>query len=412
MSVPTIPQHHGQDMTIVNTKLKCQVCGFEMPNPGEAGIGEAPPKHCGKYTLLLRDLKCGVCGYEMPDTVRFDEATAQPVTPVPAPPPRRKRVALQPVTVTDLVGKTWARYRIVCQLGRGGMAVVYKAYQPGLDRHVAIKFLLPQVIPDPTLIKRFKQEAKVIAKLRYPNIVTVLDFGERQGVAYLVMEYVEGETLKAKLGKPMPLESALEIASQMGRALDYAHSQGIIHRDVKPSNILLAREDWALLSDFGIAKVLEGPQQFTMTGASVGTPEYMAPEQGQGLKVDARADIYALGVVLYEMLTGRPPFSGDTPLSVMLKHVTDLLPPPRNLNANVPEAVEQVIVKAMAKDPAARYASAREMVAALESLRGTQIALAPAPSPEAPTLMEGKPAQVESESDKATGEKRRRRWPF
>lgn len=322
--------------------------------------------------VLVRDLKCNLCGFETAETVRLDVPS-----PVPAPPPaaaapsrpaRRPRVALAPATVTGLVGKTWARYRIVSQLGRGGMAIVYKAYQPSLDRYVAIKFLLPQVVPNPTMIKRFKQEAKLSASLRHPYIVAVLDFGERQKIAYLVMEYVGGETLQTKLGRPMDLARALRIAAQVASALDYAHSHGVIHRDVKPSNILLARDDWALLSDFGIAKALQSATALTQTGMFIGTPEYMAPEQGQGREVDARCDIYALGVVLFEMLAGRPPFTGDTPISVMLKHCTEPLPSPRELNPDIPEAVEEIVMTATAKEPNGRYSSAGQMAAAIEQV--------------------------------------------
>lgn len=268
--------------------------------------------------------------------------------------------------VGDLTGKQWAGYNMVSELGRGGMAVVYKARQPRLDRYVAIKLLLPRGPEDPTLIQRFNQEARLIAGLRHPNIVAVHDFGEVGGVAYLVMEYVEGETLVESLGEAMEPRRALRIAAEVARALHHAHGQGIVHRDVKPSNILLAREDWALLSDFGIAKALQNPMQLTQTGTTIGTPEYMSPEQCRGAEVDARSDIYSLGVVLYEMLTGRPPFTADTPLSVMLMHVNEPLPPPREVNAEVPEALETICLRALAKDPGGRFAAAGEFADALE----------------------------------------------
>lgn len=405
MSTLAAPIHCGQPMQIVQARMKCLVCGYETKTPGEEGLGYAHPVHCGQRMVVLRELRCGMCGFEMTDTVELQVPAEKPATPTR---PRRRQVSLEPATVTDLVGKTWGRFRIVALLGHGGMAVVYKAYQPSLERFVAIKFLLLQG-PDPAMVKRFRQEAKLIASLRHPNIVTVLDFGEKQGIAYFVMEYVEGQSLKERLGRPMALEQTLKITGQVGRALQYAHEHGIVHRDVKPSNILLARDDWALLSDFGIAKVLESPIHLTQSGAFVGTPEYMSPEQGRGMPVDARCDIYALGVVLFEMLTGRPPFSGDTPMTVLLKHISEPLPLPRSLNPSIPEEVQQAIVKATAKEPGERYASAGEMVAALGGGRIAEQAI----SPIAPTLLEEKPDQEAQEADKPPGEKRRPWfWPF
>lgn len=314
MATPEIPQHHGRPMTIVGAQVRCGVCGFESPVP-PGGLEDPAPKHCGRTMHAVRHLRCDVCGEDTSDTLLLETPDT-----LYAPPPSP---AAPPAEVADLVGEDWAGYRVVSKLGQGGMAVVYKAHQPSLNRYVAIKLLVPHGPPDPGLIQRFRQEAQLIAGLRHPNIVTVLDFGEEQGLPYLVMEFVEGETLAARMGRPLEVSAALAIAAQIGRALHYAHGEGVVHRDVKPSNVLLRGEDWALLSDFGIAKVLGSPLNLTQTGTAIGTPEYMAPEQCQGLGVDARSDIYSLGVVLYEMLTGRPPFTGDTPMSVMLKHVQD-----------------------------------------------------------------------------------------
>jgi serine/threonine protein kinase len=269
----------------------------------------------------------------------------------------------------ELLGQVIGKYRIEAFLGGGGQAKVYKAYHPALDTYVAIKVLPPYFAAEEGFVERFKQEARVIARLRHPNIVTVYDFGEEQGLTYIVMDYVVGGTLASRLGRPLPLDTTLHIVEQIGRALDYAHSRGVIHRDIKPSNILMAREDWVLLSDFGIARVMEATVRLTRTGVGVGTPEYMSPEQGQGLPVDGRSDLYSLGILLYEMLTGYVPFKAETPFGTVLKHVTDPLPPPRIHNPNIPEAIEAVIVKALAKQPEERYPSVGEMLQALHEAR-------------------------------------------
>lgn len=288
----------------------------------------------------------------------------------PAGPPGRDTPGMPAgAQLTDLVGQNWQGYEITAEIGRGGMAVVYKARQPKLDRNVAIKFLLPAGIHAETLLERFEQEAKTIANLRHPNIVTVLEFGEHQGLPYLVMEFVEGETLESTLKERMDQDRALLITAQVARALDYAHGRGIVHRDVKPSNILLARADWALLSDFGIAKVVQSPARLTEMGLTIGTPGYMAPEQARGQELDGRCDIYALGVVLFELLTGRPPFTGDTPMGLLLQHVNDPIPSPRSLNPSIPEGVEAAVLRATAKQKEDRFASAKDLAEILESLR-------------------------------------------
>lgn len=319
-------------------------------------------------------------------------AAERPAPTVPTGPPavpRTVRVPLPP-EVAGLVGRTWAGYEIVLELGRGGMAVVYKAYQRRLDRFVAVKLLLPQAGVDASLLQRFEREARVAAGLRHPNIVAVYDYGEEQGIPYLVMEYVEGETLASGLGEVVVFDRALRIVGQVAEALDHAHEKGVIHRDVKPSNVLLARRDWALLSDFGIARALESGPRLTGTGVAIGTPEYMSPEQCRGDEVDGRSDVYSLGVVLYEMLTGRAPFTADTPLSVMLKQVNDPLPAPRSLNPMLPEAVERVMVKALAKDRNYRHATAGGMVAELAGAGGGAAQARPVP-PEARPAPRPKP---------------------
>jgi branched-chain amino acid transport system substrate-binding protein len=266
----------------------------------------------------------------------------------------------------DLSGRTLGSYRIVEQIGLGGMATVYKAYQPSMDRYVALKILSTHLTQDPAFVKRFQQEARVIAKLEHPYILPVYDHGEEDGYLYLVMRFIEAGTLKDRLTKgPLSLDEVRRIVTQVGSALEYAHQRGVVHRDFKPSNVLVTPQDDCYLTDFGIAKMMEGTLGLTGSGV-IGTPHYMAPEQGQSLKVDHRADIYAMGVVVYEMVTGRVPFDAETPFAVVIKHITEPLPLPRRINPNLPEAVERVILKAMAKAPADRYQSMRDMVTAFD----------------------------------------------
>ncbi len=289
----------------------------------------------------------------------------------------------------DLSGKQLGRYQIISPLGEGGMAAVYKAYQPGMERYVALKILPQAYARDPEFTGRFEQEAKVIAKLQHPHILPVHDYGEADSYTYIVMPLVETGTLADLVrGKPpLPLQRIRRITIQVGDALDYAHSEGLIHRDVKPSNILIDNRGNCLLTDFGIAKMVEGTKHFTQTGGIVGTPHYMSPEQGSGAELTPASDIYSLGVVLYEMATGRVPFDAETPMAVVIKHMHDPLPPPSSIQTNIGPALEGVILKAMAKDPKDRYATAADMVEAIRdaiperasSTREGQVSTVPAP---------------------------------
>ena len=270
----------------------------------------------------------------------------------------------------DLTGKQFGSYRIVAPLGEGGMASVYKAYQPGIDRFVALKVLPRHFASDPQFIKRFEQEAKVLARLQHPHILPIHDYGQAEGYTYIVMSFVESGDLTDILMSQQPsLADIGRVISQVGDALDYAHSMGVVHRDIKPSNILVDMRGNCLLTDFGIAKMVEGvaSEKLTTTGHVVGTPTYMSPEQGYGKEMDGRSDIYALGVILYEMITGRVPFRAETPMAVVIKHMNDPLPPPREFNPEVPEAIERVVLKALAKNPEDRYATASDMVKGLEA---------------------------------------------
>ena len=265
----------------------------------------------------------------------------------------------------DLTGQTLGQYRIMEKIGQGGMATVYKAYQPSLDRYVAVKVLPAYLAHEPGFAARFQREARAIARLNHPNILPVHDSGQEGELSYIVMRYVEGGNLQEMLGEPWPLGRVVELITQVGGALDYAHQEGIIHRDVKPSNVLLDKGEWALLSDFGLAKMLEASVQLTKSGVGIGTPAYMSPEQGQGIRVDARSDVYSLGIVLYEMLAGRVPYEAETPMAIVIKHITAPLPLPREMNPDISEPVERVMLKALAKAPADRFQRMGEMVTAL-----------------------------------------------
>jgi serine/threonine protein kinase len=294
--------------------------------------------------------------------------------------------------MSTLIGKKLGHLEVVEQIGQGGMATVYKAYQPALDRFVAIKVLPATYAKDPTFMERFVREARAIAKLYHPHILPVHDFGEQDGTTYIVMEYVSGGTFKKKLkqGQPMALREAIDLILQACQALECAHQNNIVHRDVKPGNMLLRSDSFMLLSDFGIAKILESNTVLTRTGVGIGTPQYMSPEQGTGSAVDGRSDIYSLGIVLYQAVTGRVPFGspGDAPLMISLKHVSDPLPPPRQFAPDLPPMVEQVIVKALEKDPARRFQTATEMIDALSNinmaLRGPTVGFSSAFSAIAP----------------------------
>ncbi len=275
--------------------------------------------------------------------------------------------------MNNLIGQSIGRYHIVEQLGAGGMAYVYKAYDTRLERNVAIKVIRNDLFGNSVIeriLKRFEREAKAMAHLSHPNIVKVLDYGEHDDSPYLVMELISGGTLKQLLGKPMLYTSAVRLLEPVGRALAYAHSENILHRDVKPSNILITSTGEPILTDFGIAKLLDSDdgQTLTGTGVGIGTPEYMAPEQGLGKPVDGRTDVYSLGIVFYELITGRKPFAADTPLAVLLKQVNDPFPMPGKLIPDLPDDVDHVIFKAMAKDPADRYQSMNNFVHALNNL--------------------------------------------
>src|SRR5258706_2022031 len=288
------------------------------------------------------------------------------------------------IDMTDLFGQYLGRYYLAERLGEGGMAVVYKAHDTRLERDVAIKIIRSGAFPADALgevLKRFEREAKSLAKLSHPNIVKVHDYGEHEGSPYLVMEYMPGGTLKKILGKPIPWQIALRLLLPVARGVEYAHKRGIVHRDIKPTNILITESGDPMLSDFGIAKLFEGDQttNLTGTGMAVGTPEYMAPEQWDG-KPNPQSDLYSLWIILYEMVTGRKPYIADTPVSLLLKQATEPLPPPHQFVADLPEATEALLVKSLARDLRDRFADMKTLIRAMEAL------LASAPTVQSPQL--------------------------
>ena len=272
-------------------------------------------------------------------------------------------------------GTIVGNYRIIELIGRGGMAEVYRARHVGLDIDVSIKFIRMERFPQemlPEIVKRFQNEAKRMAKLSHPNIVKVTDYGTYQGIPYFVMEYLSGGTLKQYLGRPMPYRQAVRLLLPIANALAYAHFKDVVHRDVKPGNILITKDGIPMLSDFGVAKVMnsEETQGLTATGVGIGTPEYMAPEQAVGEKIDHRVDEYSLGVILYELVTGRRPFSAETPMKVVLKQMQEPLPSPSQYVKGLPRQVEEVLAKALAKEPADRYADMQTFINGMQELLG------------------------------------------
>ena len=269
--------------------------------------------------------------------------------------------------------QSFGRYVVTRRLGRGGMAEVYEANDPLLNRPVAIKVIYAHLASQDGFDQRFRREAQLVASLRHPHIVQLYDFGIENEQPFMVMEYLNGGTLHDLLlqwrsrGAIMPLDETARLLTKLGSALDYAHERDAIHRDIKSSNIMFTAEGEPVLTDFGIAKILSEVAHLSATGSVMGSPAYMAPEQAMGQPVDARSDLYALGIVLYEMVSGRVPFQADSPTAVMMQHISQPPPPPRQFNPQLPPAAEAVIQKALAKDPAARFNRVSELAAAFQA---------------------------------------------
>src|SRR5262245_47849370 len=280
----------------------------------------------------------------------------------------------------SLVGRAFSnRYDIQREIAQGGMAEVYLAHDGRLDRPVALKALFPEYAREPSFVERFRREAQAAANLNHPNIVSIYDWGQESGTYFIVMEYVEGRSLRDLIRSQGPLEpnQAAEITGEIASALAFAHRSGVVHRDVKPGNVLLTRAGNVKVTDFGIARA-GASDGLTQTGSVMGTATYFSPEQAQGLAVDGRSDVYSLGVVLYEMVTGVVPFTGDSPVAVAYRHVREEPMPPSQRNPDVPADLEQIILTALAKDPDQRYQTADDLRAdLLRFRRGRPLAAAP-----------------------------------
>jgi serine/threonine-protein kinase len=272
------------------------------------------------------------------------------------------------------------RYRVEARIGAGGMAEVFRGFDPVLNRTVAIKTLLPQFARDEAFVARFRREAQAAARLNHPNIVAAYDTGSDDGTQFIVMEFVEGRTLAEFLAtgrRPTPVQAS-EIAQKIAAALAAAHAQGVIHRDIKPGNVMVTREGTVKVMDFGIARMTTGVETAPQTSAVLGTATYLSPEQAQGSPVDARTDIYSLGAVLYEMVAGRPPFTGESPVAIAYKQVNETPPAPSQINADVPARLDAVIMKALSKNPANRYQTAEEFSSDLDRVvKGQEVEATP-----------------------------------
>jgi WD40 repeat protein/serine/threonine protein kinase len=290
--------------------------------------------------------------------------------------------------MTDLIGRTLGKYQIVARVGHGGMARVYKAYQSSLDRYIALKVLHSHLAEETDFVGRFEREATAVARLRHPNIVQVFDYDVADDLYYIVMEFVEGPSLKAEISERLKrrvdrdtgifnLDEVARVFTTLAGAIDYAHSRGMIHRDLKPGNVMFTEEGQVMLTDFGLARILYSDQD-SQVGALSGTPAYMAPEQVEGKVVDERSDVYSLGVILYEMLTGRVPFVADSPYAVMTKHITDTIPPPAQFNRELTTDVETVLLKGLSKEPEKRFANAGTFANEMQQAMGVFIVPAPA----------------------------------
>lgn len=280
----------------------------------------------------------------------------------------------------ELLGRTLGQFEIIEEIGRGGMATVYRARQLSMGRVVAVKVLPRHLMHDPSFYERFEREVEVITQLEHPHILPIYDYGQVDDIPYIAMRYLGGGSLDQRLRRGLPaLTEIIKPLRQIAQALDHAHSQGIIHRDLKPGNIMLDEGGNAYLSDFGIARVL-GSQ---LTGSLiVGTPAYMSPEQANGLPLDGRSDIYALGVVVFEMITGHGPFEAETPMAMLLKHLNEPVPSLLGYRSDIAPQVDQVVQRATAKDPDERYPSATQMIDSLEAaLQGRPVDITPPPAP-------------------------------
>jgi serine/threonine protein kinase/tetratricopeptide (TPR) repeat protein len=329
-------------------------------------------------------MKCSSCGYDNPGESRFCSKCGSPLEDAPTTPMPRPTI---PAAGGKSPGfgpghKFGPRYQIIEEIGRGGMGVVYKAVDSELDRIVALKMIRPDLTADPGLVRQFKQELLLASEISHENVIRIHDLGEAEGIKYISMKYIDGTSLKEliRAAGRLNLEKALNVAVQVCRALDAAHRRGIIHRDLKPQNIMLDRAGVVYVMDFGIANAI-GREDTASRGLLIGTPDYISPEQAQGRRADERSDIYALGCVIYEMLTGAKPFDGETSQAIIKKHITEKPEPPSALVPGLPASIDEIVLRCLSKDPGRRYASAALLLEALESGTTTTRIEPPRPQP-------------------------------
>ncbi len=306
---------------------------------------------CPKYHSENPD-NSSYCGYCAAPLIESEEISTLPTKTIDLPPEKLTR------------GTTFAgRYEIIEELGEGGMGKVYRVEDNKINEEVALKLLRPQIAGDNKTIERFRNELKFARKIAHRNVCKMYDLDEEKGTHYITMEYVPGEDLKSmiRMSKQLSAATAVNIAKQVCEGLSEAHRLGVVHRDLKSSNIMIDRDGNARIMDFGIARSLQA-KGITGAGAMVGTPEFMSPEQAEGKEADQRSDIYSMGVILFDMLTGRVPFEGDSYLSIAMKHKTEIPPDPRNFNAQIPEDLSHTILKCMEKDKEKRFQNIKELL--------------------------------------------------
>jgi len=374
----------------VVVRLRRRARQAPMPFPAAAPAPTTPPTAAVAPAEALELPPTKPASAKEPET---------PPTEAELPPPTPTSAA------QDLTGRTIGPYRLLEKIGQGGMAEIYKAYHPTLNRYAAVKVMRPGLTDSGDLVARFQREAQTVAALRHPNIVQVFDFGFLDGRGYLIMEYVEGASLQEEMrrrqlaGEPWQPDEILHIVSQVADALDYAHRRGVVHRDVKPGNVLLAADDHAILTDFGLSALRRGRSTLISTlGQPFGTPEYVAPEQAMDYRAAvAQSDQYSVGCIVYEMITGHLVFEAPTPLALALMHVTQDPIPPSHYTADLPPVVEAVILKTLAKEPDRRFPTVRAMVDALRKVwtATPPTPAEPAPTPTQPTPTPTQPAPIE-----------------
>ena len=286
-----------------------------------------------------------------------------------------------------IIGEIIGPYKLVEETGHGGMATVYKAYHRSLDRYVAIKAIQTAFVDDKDFLARFEREARVVARLEHPNIVPIYDYSQYEGQPYIVMKFIDGESLKERMKRGiLSNNQILEILDAVGSALSYAHKQNVVHRDIKPANVLISRDGSIYLADFGLARLVQSGEVSITGDHMIGTPHYMSPEQAMGLSnIDNRTDIYALGIMLYEMVAGRVPFNAETPFTIIHDHIYTPPPPPHTFNTNVSPVVESILEKALSKNPGDRYPDISALVDSFRSFV-TQTPLASLPASQAGKL--------------------------